>query len=90
MNDELAKKLKDAGFPHIGETTTYFPTLEELIEACRVGLYSLEQFCDKKGWLAKPFPDYADELGLDSGLEVEGKTPTEAVANLWLKLNNKS
>lgn len=55
MNYELAKKLKDAGFPQKGmdcnwhETESdelYFPTLSELIKACENSLFAT--FKDKK------------------------------------------
>ena len=89
MNYELAKKLKDAGFPQREPTFTKFsegtweavyePTLSELIEDCknistirRTGLDGAEK------WSADA-TDYP---------EVYGKTPEEAIGNLWLTINN--
>ncbi len=102
MNYELAKELKDAGFPQTGKgevlqnhlsrrpiTTHYLvdeayaPTLEELIEACTALIpedENVQVYCFKKeatAWTRK-------------GHTHVGKTPTEAVARLWLALNKKS
>ncbi len=105
MNYELAKKLKDAGFPLKEDTcfspectcNTSFdgryvtPTLEELIEACgdsfdfikRGGTDALSNLLLKEGistqWVAGP---------KDLRKIQFGSTPEEAVANLWLALNN--
>lgn len=102
MNYELAKKLKDAGFPQksrIGSILTkndappqteddyaYPPTLSELIEACG----------DDFGFLqAANVPNIhkriiggwaAGAYGTDEPISVY-ETPEEAVANLWLALN---
>ena len=82
MNYELAKQLKDAGFPHVAPLNgegywkdDFFPTLEELIESVK-----------------KPITIYVDDNGSDAeqaGTEIcgHGSTPTEAVARLWLALN---
>lgn len=104
MNYELAKELKEAGFPqkqpyyydpkkYTDEEAVraildgkdiadvYIPTLEELIEACGENLYSLYRHHNE--WQAHSNSDQWDT-------EIEnGKTPTEAVANLWLALNKK-
>lgn len=93
-NYELAKKLKDAGFPQTGlsgqwpsngprpEDQVYAPTLSELIEACGNRISAILQW-DRDGnkWSAQ-----ADG---DSRSSEYGNTPKEAVANLWLKLNEK-
>jgi hypothetical protein len=102
MNYELAKELKDAGFPQITTpeptfdfpTSVYVPTLEELIESCGDSVLMWEE---KGSWRAvkylviantcAPFYEWAvedefNELGLQ-------KTPSEAVAKLWLCLNQK-
>lgn len=113
MNHELAKKLKEAGFPQghyqkafdevkehperhdayahaYGvkslEEIAYPPTLPELIEACGEGFGSLTR--DRGLWLA--LPKEAHELGviLDPKNGTYGKTPEEAVANLYLALKN--
>ena len=97
MRYELAKKLKDAGFPYkkslFGGLTeesyldekgnTYNqPTLSELIEACGDSFGSLGvngQGINNKKWHC---------FGKNRLIEF-GKTPEEAVANLWLELNKK-
>lgn len=87
INYELAKELKDAGFPmnkkclckeeiciHIS-----YPTLSELIEACGGNLGKLVQ--EVKGeW-------YCYDKSRISCLK--GSTPEEAVSRLWLNLNKK-
>ena len=91
MKYELAKELKDGGFPQNpfhhpgmysyetkgGEGRAYAPTLEELIEACGESFEMFDRF--GKGWRA---------VGANS--TAYGATPTEAVARLWLALNKKS
>lgn len=103
MNYELAKQLKDAGFPLIDEVGyaynenkkltafhiawtgdfrddwIYIPTLEELIEACGLGV-SLSRY--ESGWTAKKWNHYDAVIA-----EVEWfDTPSEALAKLWLEL----
>lgn len=89
---ELAKKLKDAGFPQemkdgsmlddglnnegYGPETAYDPTLSELIEACGESFVMLGH--RGSGW----FSESISNIG-------NGTTPEEAVANLWLELNKK-
>ena len=101
---ELAKQLKDAGFPQdntYDERTTFIdeyaerfgdelneeynpckiPTLSELIEACGDNFgalfLSLEwRSCGSKDNVIEPFEGF-------------GSSPEEAVAKLWLELNNK-
>ena len=51
------------------------PTLSELIEACGDRLGDLTRIND--GW----------GCNIEMGGDIEGKTPEEAVAKLWLKLN---
>lgn len=104
MNYELAKRLKDAGFPqaaddegtlHKGQylfpdhfslsssrktfnvAVAYAPTLSELIEACGDQLTTL----GKVGGLWCAYSEPA--------LAWSGQTAKEAVANLWLALNEK-
>jgi hypothetical protein len=94
MNYELAKKLKDAGFPQYepngfpgimnpdGDKAVYYPTLSKLIESCGDDFKEMYR-ADKSGksiWVAKCC-DNSSHVG-------EGSTPEEAVANLWLALNN--
>ena len=58
---------------------SYIPTLEELIEACGEDLSGLTRHANI--WQT----NWVDGMGGDTA----GKTPSEAVANLWLKLNEK-
>jgi len=87
MNYDIAKKLKEAGFPQLWKNEgfrtikgygeiSYIPTLEELIEACG------------KPLLIEGVADYwISQRGM---FKTQGKTPSEAVANLWLELNKKT
>lgn len=93
MNYELAKQLKYAGFPqgepynnylycdehedleHTEECSAYIPTLEELIEACGEDLIEITFLHDKNEVIAKGF-----------NVEIPAITALEAVARLWLKL----
>lgn len=88
MNYELAKALKEAGFPLKKEPHRYArykdPTLEELIDMCD----DLVEDCvylsghhDK--WSAV---DGRDGFGFYAG---NGETATIATAHLWLALNKK-
>lgn len=93
MNYKLAKQLKDAGFPQSGHYyirddgmvgDVCIPTLSKLIEACReqldeIIIYITFDLVKVKG----VNPTY----GLD--LDANGSTPEEAVAMLWLDLNNQ-
>jgi len=98
MNYELAKKLKDAGFPqiehydetddllqfHINNEFISIPTLSELIDACGDGFRFLIHEKDPrslKEWRCNNDKSEWKEDGF------WGKTPEEAVANLWLALN---
>jgi hypothetical protein len=88
---DLAKQLKEAGFPFgwkLGITIDTFPeqhsfekypTLSELIEACICGEFTLK---DEGGF----WTCYAYHSG---DFRTEGSTPEEAVAKLWLELNKK-
>jgi hypothetical protein len=105
MNYELAKELKDAGYPQkepncfrpyggytakVEDDCIYTPTLSELIEACRIKGrdFSLNEL--KDGWEANSEKEVDAGCGCCSETEnifKEGKTPSEAVAKLWLALN---
>lgn len=90
MNNELLKKLKDSGFPfteHDGDLINeiqgglpYSVTLSELIEACGDDFDELYRL-GKGSWLVN-----TDNDGFNG---YDGATPEEAVANLWLSLNQK-
>ena len=89
MTYETAKKLKDAKFPFLWNYEPQalafreYPSLSELIEACGDVFYDLQQKPIKEGWEATAF------LSLATHAEGKGDTPEEAVANLWLRLNDK-
>lgn len=109
MTYELAKKLKDAGFPQEGSgfmlpflpsyndgftpvqrvEECYAPTLSELIEACGKDFYdlSLNQYRKENKWEVR----YRLEKEIDGEPfykypKLEGSSPEEAVAELWLRL----
>lgn len=112
MNYELAKQLKEAGWPQTKEFYTeleyctsdneirsthpgdaiphdcyYVPTLSELIEACGGDIEKVGQKIEKGvpiGWIATSFLEHYLKFGTRDMIY---KTPEEAVANLWLKLN---
>lgn len=114
MNYELAKKLKDAGFPQdenfsercddvfvccihqrridlkSGEKNDapYMPTLEELIDACGDEFHCL--IYTTTGGIDSSFKFWS--AGIDKYAKdwSNGKTPIEAVANLWLVLNSNA
>ena len=98
MTYELAKQLKEAGFPvkeitadstdtdlsHISEDGQwYLPTLSELIEACG------ESF----GYLDKSFTQWIAGSNMQKSQVPDAQgtasSPEEAVARLWLGLNKK-
>jgi hypothetical protein len=96
---ELAKKLKEAGFPQGGNggwqlqdtdnERFYSPTLSELIEACGDRFSWLESYKDNETTIGKiRWGAYGFGDG-EWNPEGFGNSPEEAVANLWLKLNNK-
>ncbi len=99
MNYKLAKELKDARFPKdaflLGEdieTTSFIPTLEELIEACAIDSSPI-LFQSKEKWYASDWGGTGfGDLWIDDHLYClcEGATPTEAVARLWIALNKKT
>lgn len=111
MNYELAKELKEAGWPQsFSEGMDYYdkkgvfcesacseynhdqdwairvPTLEELIEACRSKLDTLENYGDM--WQATQKLS-TWKVGEWEYVHGKGNTPSEAVARLWLALNKK-
>lgn len=105
MNYELLLKLKKAGFPFriatmdtakvlgvfggadFGSHTYTPPSLSELIDACgEFGLLrTLEE--QRKGKWCAGMGEWSDAFGWE--YKGRGSTPAEAVANLWLALNEK-
>lgn len=94
MKYELAKELRDAGFPQTGNGKSvgppdalvmrrgdgvYSPTLSELVNACE-GPFKLESKTDEAS-----APIWIAE---STGLIANGATPEEAVARLWLGLRS--
>lgn len=101
MNKELLEKLRAAGFPESKCTHKLMhdengcpfgwhgPNLEQLIEACGNGFANLEredEGIEEGGiqWIAFKNNGDVNVIG-DGGT---GKTPTEAVARLWLALQS--
>lgn len=97
MKYELAKELKEVGFPqndpktHFPEVCQYeekkpsdcyisTPTLEELIEACGEGVFTLYSTPANKKW-------EATITRWEQTIRGEGSSAIEAVARLWLALN---
>ena len=73
MNGELAKQLKDAGFPSLRSA----PSLEEIIKA--LGGRNLVISADADGhWAAYSHINATGAIG---------STATEATAKLWLAIN---
>lgn len=121
MDYELAKKLKDAGFPQNDESGGFriksegeqfcwcgtcqvefyvesdleesvcSPTLEELIEACGEYFMLTNECGVWEAWSDLGGRGLSMVRMGESGAEHEckGKTPSEAVANLWLSLHTK-
>lgn len=96
---KLAKQLKEAGFPQKGAGKTvagpmngnpeipeyiYVPILEELIEACGEGFERLIRIKAGTGGVV-----FQAQGGYENYEVAQYKTPTEAVARLWLALNPK-
>ena len=90
MTYQLAKQLKDAGFPQslkddgsnvfMGEGNPMDPNLSELIEACSIKFDALIKRNDV--WEAGLLNPVVKRWLYYS----KGSTPEEAVANLWLDL----
>lgn len=98
MTYELAKQLKDGGFPGLNDTKYRHlifkdknnphifvnqPTLSELIEACGEQFMNLTLLDGK--WSAQGWR--GRKYGQDMFWVVDKITPEEAVAKLWLMLS---
>lgn len=101
MNYELAKKLKDAGFPQKGKgdevtfmklrsfegmENCYIPSLSELIEACGE---SIDMITRERTAIENKTLGWRAYCHKGPSISKEGKSPEEAVARLWLALNAK-
>ncbi len=80
--DDAELTLYDDSFWRGGDATVSIPTLNELIEACGERFWRLEKFGDI--WQCSAFTD-----DKESSTHMNGSTPEEAVARLWLELNKK-
>lgn len=98
MNIELAKKLKDAGFPQnhkyfMGECEKCGDIFElEQGTPCIPTLSELIETCGKGFKFLERLrkPDEEGSFWAESdNIGICGETPEEAVANLWLELNKK-
>lgn len=95
---ELAKRLRDAGFPgseRWGENGGKMmvdifdvPTLEELIEACGERYTLLKRERDGH-WRATGAIRASQKRERFREVHLYGSTPEEAIAMLWLALNKK-
>ncbi len=100
MNYELAKELKEAGFPQKRAGTfynpedsidgsfqrCYAPDLEELLEACGEKFGGLVRLQNGRWNAATPVLDTGMSYG-NPATEIEEADPISAVAKLWLALN---
>ena len=95
---KLAKQLKDAGFPqdkmHGGQVfkkgnpnkNLYRPTLEELVEVCSNDIHYLSHWCN--GLHTDDWYVVYNQDTPNMPLCERGHTPSEALANLYIQLNN--
>lgn len=103
MEYELAKKLKDAGFPQRGKSHEWcIENSQELLinpisiilnDAVSIPTLSelIEECGDKMFHLGCSFTSDSKEWEARTPFGFgKGSTPEEAVANLWLELNKKS
>ena len=90
---QLARQLKDAGFPQselaraqrqAGYDYVCMPTLATLIEVCGEGFGALRR--EDGQWIAC---EYISERGRWGNAQ-EGQSPEDAVARLWLSINQSA
>lgn len=94
INFELAEKLyKDETFKSTvpvtkaNEKYLEYPPLSELIRALGTKEFYLAREDEDGEWICRY--DDSDDCMIDCcGSEGKGDTPEEAVANLWLEINN--
>jgi hypothetical protein len=89
MRNRLIEELKAAGFPqsprHLDDQDQplpFAPTLEEIIEACGPGIDCLERLGPYNWHAWNGHLEHKNKTG-------EGSTPFEAVARLWLALQEE-
>jgi len=96
MNYELAKKLKDAGFPQSGDGNYLIGNIETdeggIITTNSVYIPTLEELIEACGDRFISLHKYYHQWVCNEGMEVhqfdsQGSTPEEAVAKLWLELH---
>jgi hypothetical protein len=101
MTYKLAKQLRNAGFPQTksdgtpknghyiveGKEPCFDPTLSDLIEACGDDFYSLVYALDDD-WRCYSEAPMGEKFGLKLTTS-DGRTPEEAVAELWIALHQK-
>lgn len=101
MTYELAKELKEAGFPQKIRLETgngwfhddklgpiAFPTLSELIEACGEEFSGLTRDASPLTVQLSSWRWMAHHVS-DPNIDGTGETAEEAIARLWLALNKK-
>jgi len=85
LTEEFTQAQKDCNEEIDPEQSPFVPTLSELIEACGEDFFALKQTAtmELKGtgeWMATAYSNR-------KGIHKPGKTPEEAVARLYLTLN---
>ena len=103
MQYELAKKLKDAGFPNADKRCSYCIEIDQpkcnVCEDRTIGLSELIEACGEQkslglernyGGMWTAYKDTQLWNDVDGyKYQARGTTPEEAVAKLWLDLNKK-
>lgn len=100
MNYELAKQLKDAGFPQDKSDDRIFPDEtrtgygQKIADVCVLPTLSglieaIEENTAHNGFKSLTTDGYGWDAEANSGKEGSGQTPEEACANLWLALHGK-
>ena len=83
---QIKEKYKNSDI--VKEMELTFPTLSELIEACGKRFFGLFK-CDAHAGGGYCWKAEAQHPVLREIITIQGDTPEEAVANLYLRLNNK-
>lgn len=87
---EMCIALKEAGFPQNVEGKILCPNLSELIEACGNRFSDLSKMTHRPEddkWSATAYS--CEQCGYSEGVYAYGSTAEEAVANLYLNINQK-